>query len=148
MMLLGQSCNLIKELRTRIKLSELASNDEDQHKAARLLHFDHHLSSKEQLSVDAMHLFQSLYAGLAIASALTSPLSLACQPLAERQSSDAFVLGDDGPADPATLGYTLNHMALVVNDMEAMMHFYGKILGMRHIFTYHATPKYDIVYSK
>ena len=95
-----------------------------------------------------MHIVQSFFAGLAIASALLSPLSLACPPLAKRQSSDAFVLGDDGPADPATLGFVMNHMALVVNDMEAMMHFYGKVLGMRHIFTYHATPKFDIVYSK
>ena len=40
----------------------------------------------------------------------------------------------------------MNHFSLLVNDIDATMHFYGKVLGMRHIFTYHATPTYDIVY--
>ena len=68
----------------------------------------------------------------------------ACSP--PTNSSDTFVLGDDGPADPATLGYTLNHFSLLVNDMEASMHFYGKILGMRHIFTFHASSTFEVVY--
>lgn len=96
-----------------------------------------------------MRILRDLYAALAVACVMLPSLTLACPPsLTKRQSSDAFVLGSDGPADQATLGYTMNHFSFVVNDMEAMMHFYGKILGMRHIFTYHATPKFDIVYSK
>lgn len=68
----------------------------------------------------------------------------ACSP--PTNSSEAFVLGDDGVADPATLGYTMNHFSLLVNDMEASMHFYGKILGMRHIFTFHASSTFEVVY--
>ena len=91
-----------------------------------------------------MHLFANLYACVVLASTILTPLTQACS--APTNSSDAFVLGDDGPADPATLGYTMNHFSLLVNDMEASMHFYGKILGMRHLFTFHASSTFEIVY--
>lgn len=58
----------------------------------------------------------------------------------------AFQVGTDGPADPATTGYTMNHFAMIVNDINATRHFYGDILGMRHIFTFQATPDYSITY--
>lgn len=61
-------------------------------------------------------------------------------------SSSALIIGDDPPADPATLGYNINHFALVVNDIDAMMDFYGRILGMRHIFTFHPSSEYQITY--
>ena len=61
-------------------------------------------------------------------------------------STDAFILGNDGPADPATIGYTINHFGLLVNNITASMHFYGEVLGMRHVFTYHASSAYAIAY--
>ena len=83
---------------------------------------------------------------LSIPSLFSLP-ARACNPnQLKRSAPEAFELGTDGPADPATLGYTVNHFALIVNDIEASMHFYGKVLGMRHIFTYHASPAYEIAY--
>lgn len=73
----------------------------------------------------------------------------ACPPLPDKRDtngSTAFDIGADGPADPATIGYTINHFALVVNDINATQHFYGDILGMRHVFTFHATNDYSITY--
>ena len=64
----------------------------------------------------------------------------------QNASAEPFELGNDPPADPATLGYTLNHFGLLVNNITASMHFYGEILGMRHIFTYRASSAYEIVY--
>lgn len=61
-------------------------------------------------------------------------------------ASEAFKIGQDGPADAATLGYSLNHFSLLVNDLEASTRFYTKILGMRHVFTFQATPEYSINY--
>lgn len=61
-------------------------------------------------------------------------------------SAGHLTMGTDGPADTATLGYNINHIGLNVNDLDAAMHFYGKVLGMRHIFTYAASPILDIVY--
>ena len=72
------------------------------------------------------------------------------QPVSHSADSDsvenAFTIGTDSSADAATLGYTMNHFALLVNDIDASMHFYGKVLGMRHIFTYQATSSYTIAY--
>jgi lactoylglutathione lyase len=93
-----------------------------------------------------MHLVPGFYAGVAVASTFFTPLARACRPT-NSSSSDVFVVGNDLPADPATLGYTMNHFALLVNDLDAMMNFYGEVLGMRHIFTYHATPTFEIAYS-
>lgn len=63
-----------------------------------------------------------------------------------RDNGGAFQIGNDGPADPATSGYTLNHFSLLVNDISATKHFYGDVLGMREIFTFHASSNYEIVY--
>lgn len=57
-----------------------------------------------------------------------------------------FTFGSDQPSDPATLGYTINHMALIVNNLTASMNFYGDVLGMRHIFTYAASDAYSFTY--
>ena len=91
-----------------------------------------------------MRINNNFCACLAAIAAIFSPLVQACAP--PNASSDAFTLGDEGPADVATLGYTMNHFALLVNDMEVTMHFYGKILGMRHIFTFYASPTFEVVY--
>jgi lactoylglutathione lyase len=92
------------------------------------------------------------------ASILTCTLALAAQlthacVLTPRQdsnsssdSSDFFTVGSDGPALPETLGFALNHFSLIVSDLEASMHFYGTILGMRHMFTAHLSPTYSVTY--
>ncbi|KAK2759954.1 hypothetical protein FQN54_002690 [Arachnomyces sp. PD_36] len=55
-------------------------------------------------------------------------------------------LGPNEPADPATLGYSVNHFGLVVKDLDATIDFYTKVIGMRHIFTYSASDKFSIAY--
>ncbi|PQE29859.1 lactoylglutathione lyase protein [Rutstroemia sp. NJR-2017a WRK4] len=50
-----------------------------------------------------------------------------------------FIPGADGPADPATLGYTLNHHALL---------FYGDVLGMRHLFTFEVNPHSSLMFMR
>jgi lactoylglutathione lyase len=76
---------------------------------------------------------------------LITPFTHACSPPSNSPSSP-LTLGTDGPADPSTNGYTLNHFSLIINNITSTLHFYGKILGMRHIFTFHASPAYDIIY--
>jgi lactoylglutathione lyase len=74
-----------------------------------------------------------------------TPLIDACSP-PTNSSSSPLTLGTDGPADIATNGYNLNHLGLIISNATATLHFYGKILGLRHIFTFHASPSYDIIY--
>ncbi|KAI1844486.1 hypothetical protein JX265_010019 [Neoarthrinium moseri] len=62
------------------------------------------------------------------------------------RASDDFIIGNDPPADPATIGYTINHFSLVANNITASVDFYGRILGMRHVFTFHASPEYQVTY--
>ncbi|KAE9972587.1 hypothetical protein EG328_004902 [Venturia inaequalis] len=71
-------------------------------------------------------------------------LTRACTPPTDPQSP--LILGTDGPADAATTGYALNHLGLIISNVTATLHFYGKILGMRHMFTFHASPSYSIIY--
>lgn len=77
-------------------------------------------------------------------SLLLISFTQACTPPTDPNSP--LILGTDGPADPATTGYTLNHLGLIISNATATLHFYGKILGMRHIFTFHASPAYSIIY--
>lgn len=84
-------------------------------------------------------------------AAISTLLSRAAMPVqacdhSRRDGGGAFQIGNDGPADPATLGYTLNHFSLLVNDMVATKQFYGEVLGMREIFTFHASSDYEIMY--
>jgi lactoylglutathione lyase len=78
------------------------------------------------------------------------PLVLSCNPpppsTTPTNTYPQMHLGTDGPAEAATLGYTVNHFSLIVNDLAKTRHFYGKILGMRHIFTYDASANYSIMY--
>lgn len=60
--------------------------------------------------------------------------------------AERTTIGTDPAAPPATRGYALNHLALIVSDMVAMRRFYGEILGMRHISTYTVSPQYDVTY--
>lgn len=87
-----------------------------------------------------------LIASIAIAALL--PTSLSCSP-SQANPSDGpspLTIGTDGPAPPATIGYTINHFALLVNNLTATRRFYGDILGMRHIFTFQASPTYSVMY--
>ena len=71
----------------------------------------------------------------------------ACSPRSDTGSSDnPFVIGNDGPAPAATLGYAINHFGLLTTNLGAMKHFYGDILGMRHIFDAHVTTEYTVTY--
>ena len=62
------------------------------------------------------------------------------------KSSPSFAIGNDGPADPATLGYTLNHFALLTHNITAVKHFYGEILGMRTVFSFGANTPFEVLY--
>lgn len=64
----------------------------------------------------------------------------------DRAAGGQLAIGNDGQADPATLGYTVNHFSLLVKDMVATKHFYGDVLGMREIFTFHASDAYQIMH--
>jgi lactoylglutathione lyase len=79
--------------------------------------------------------------------ALSLPLAMACNPPpSTNETTNPFVTGSDGPADPETLGYTINHFSLISSDLEKTRCFYGDVLGMRHIYTFHASPNYTIMY--
>ncbi|OKP13330.1 hypothetical protein PENSUB_932 [Penicillium subrubescens] len=63
-----------------------------------------------------------------------------------RASMVKYVVGNDGPAPAATLGYAINHFGLLTTNLEAMKYFYGNILGMRLLFDAHVTPEYTVTY--
>ena len=88
----------------------------------------------------------TLLKALALSSFL--PATLACSPPMSGpcQGPKELTIGSDGPPPPETVGFKINHFALLVNDLAATRHFYGDILGMRHIFTYKASERYTIMY--
>lgn len=55
-------------------------------------------------------------------------------------------VGSDGPADETTKGFYIYHAGLNVRNLTASMEFYGKVLGMREIFTIQYTPSYSLTY--
>jgi lactoylglutathione lyase len=85
-----------------------------------------------------------------LASVLISSTEGCLHHLKKRQASSGaypeLTTGTDGPADPATIGFTIGHFALLVNDLAATRHFYGDALGLRHIFTYNSSEEYTIMY--
>lgn len=93
-----------------------------------------------------MGIFQQILRLTATISLLQCYPQLASACVVTNTSSPAFKVGSDGPADPATLGYNINHVALVVNNLETMQDFYGRVLGLRHVFTFQVTPDYTVVY--
>ncbi|KAJ5690042.1 Glyoxalase/Bleomycin resistance protein/Dihydroxybiphenyl dioxygenase [Penicillium macrosclerotiorum] len=60
--------------------------------------------------------------------------------------NNPFVIGDDGAAPLATLGYAINHFGLLTSNLKGMKQFYGDILGMRLLFDAHVTPEYTVTY--
>lgn len=92
-------------------------------------------------------MFKSLVNALLTSVLISS--TLGCLPHIKRQASNGYpdlTVGTDGPADAATVGFTIGHLALLVNDLQATRRFYGDALGMRHIFTYNSSEEYTIMY--
>ncbi|KAL2864494.1 VOC family protein [Aspergillus lucknowensis] len=52
----------------------------------------------------------------------------------------------NGPADQETRGYYIYHAGLNVRNLPASKHFYGKVLGMREMFTIDYTPSFSLTY--
>ncbi|EPE36506.1 Glyoxalase/Bleomycin resistance protein/Dihydroxybiphenyl dioxygenase [Glarea lozoyensis ATCC 20868] len=57
-----------------------------------------------------------------------------------------IIPGTDGPADSETLGYTLNHHAILVSNLTNTRKFYGDVLGMRHVFTFRLNPQWSFMF--
>ena len=72
----------------------------------------------------------------------------ACGPSVDArcQGPKELTVGTDGPAPLETRGYSINHFALISNDLNATRKFYGNILGMRHVFTYDASDRFSLMY--
>ena len=82
------------------------------------------------------------------ASLLAATTAYACA-LDVRQDNipaNFLTIGSDPPADPATLGFQINHLSLNVRNLTASMAYYGSVLGMRHIFTAQLSPTYSVTY--
>lgn len=94
-----------------------------------------------------MHLSSLLSTALLLASTATAcPPSI---PAKRANSSSPYpyqVNGTDAGADPATVGYSLNHLCLNVRDTEASVNFYSSVFGMRKLFTFHVSEHYSITY--
>ncbi|QKX54152.1 uncharacterized protein TRUGW13939_01236 [Talaromyces rugulosus] len=79
---------------------------------------------------------------------LSIHLSIACNPSQGNSTdpSNPFVIGTDGPAPPATVGYAFNHIGLVTTHLSEMKDFYVNVLGMRTLFDAYITPEYTVTY--
>ena len=69
----------------------------------------------------------------------------ACNP----PSDGPFANYDWGPDEyppPATLGWNINHFSLLVGDLDASIHFYTEVFGMRRIFTYNGNDFFKVAY--
>lgn len=90
---------------------------------------------------------------LSCLSALLLPWALACnhenmvrQAATNETAPFKYIPGTDGPADPATKGYFINHAALHVSDVSRTREWYSTVLGMRHVFTAELSSEYTIMY--
>lgn len=70
-----------------------------------------------------MHLSSLLSAVTATLLATSLPAVQACANHGNMTASEQLEIGDDGPAEPATLGFNVNHFALNVYNLEAAMEF-------------------------
>jgi len=57
-----------------------------------------------------------------------------------------YVFGPDEYPPLPTVGFKFNHFSIIVGDLAASMHFYTTVLGMRELFTYHATDYFKLAY--
>jgi lactoylglutathione lyase len=83
---------------------------------------------------------------LAIHTTACNPTRRSTNTNTNTTTPNPFKIGTDGPAPPKTLGYALNHMGLITNNLTAMKTFYGSILGMRTLFDVTLTPEYTVTY--
>ncbi|KAE9583370.1 hypothetical protein CGMCC3_g396 [Colletotrichum fructicola] len=67
-------------------------------------------------------------------------------PTSSNETYPRFSYGEDVVPDHATAAYTMNHISLLVNDLEVSLDFYTRILGMRVIHHIEATEWFGIVY--
>ncbi|RBR19164.1 uncharacterized protein FIESC28_05629 [Fusarium coffeatum] len=56
------------------------------------------------------------------------------------------IVGTDEPADYATTGIFLNHMAINTRNLTASLDFYSKVFGFRKVFTLQITKAFSITY--
>lgn len=92
---------------------------------------------------------KSIITASALAVAHFALPTLACDPRSTNDtegSLPATTWGPDTPADPATLGYFINHFSLNVHNLTASIDFYTSVFGLRHIFTMQATEVMYIAY--
>ncbi|KAH8177570.1 glyoxalase/Bleomycin resistance protein/Dioxygenase superfamily protein [Sarocladium implicatum] len=89
-------------------------------------------------------LFSSIPALIA-ASSLTAACSPPSQP-ADPDTSNPFEFGSGAYPPLETIGFKINHACLNVNNLTASLDFYTNILGLSHIFTFHAADYFKIVY--
>jgi len=89
-----------------------------------------------------------------ITKAFFASTALACAGHMARSTStndtntgnNPFTLGSDAPADSATTGYFMNHVALNVHNLTRSIAFYSNVFGMRHMFTFQASPHLSFTY--
>jgi lactoylglutathione lyase len=95
-------------------------------------------------------MFLRNFLSVAVALTLASPIS-ACNPPVTRDldpnaSYPRNLPGPDVYPDLETVGYKINHFSLFTNNYTGMMDFYTRVLGMRVIFNFEASAKYNITY--
>jgi lactoylglutathione lyase len=83
---------------------------------------------------------------LAFAAQYTNACMLEARQADAAAEDGFFTVGTDGPAQPETLGFFLNHLSLIVSNLTASKDFYGNVLGMRHMFTIQLSPHYSVTY--
>lgn len=71
---------------------------------------------------------------------------LGCATPVQRADGGGMTMGSNAPSDPATLGYSINHLSLNVRNLTASLAFYQTVLGLRHIFTVQPAPRLSIAY--
>ncbi|KAF3809553.1 Lactoylglutathione lyase [Colletotrichum gloeosporioides] len=81
-----------------------------------------------------------------LAQLFSSGRSCTPPPTGSNQTYPRFSHGQDVAPDHATAAYTMNHISLLVNDLEASLDFYTRMLGMRVIHHIEATEWFGIVY--
>lgn len=76
--------------------------------------------------------------------------ALSCTPLLPRDDNNStypfIATGSDEPADLATTGYFINHVGLNTNNLTRSMEFYTRVIGLRHMFTYHVNEYFSVTY--
>jgi len=78
------------------------------------------------------------------------PFALSCAPPPYTNTNTTlpytYIPGTDGPADPATKGYFINHVGMLTSDLNRTREWYKTVLGMREVFTIELSPEYTIMY--